>query len=88
MSWPDAGQPRYVVASVSGFLITAEARAGGKNNRRSPLCFQVLDRAYAHRLVREFRPGAGKSATHLRGRADARAYSLNLADAIAEAVAA
>lgn len=55
MSWPDDGGPRYVVQTVTGYLIgTASGSAG-----RPPSCAAVLDRAYCDRVVVEFLPSGG-----------------------------
>lgn len=83
MSWPDDGEPRFVVTSVTG-----------PSGRKSiAVNFQVVDRAYCWALVRTFSakdgtPGGGHRTVLARRRlAETLAASLNAQD-VAQDVAA
>lgn len=87
MSWPDDGKPRFVVAEAHGYLINPHAWGTGSRRKEVPASVCVLDRAYAHRIVREFGRPRTKLNAYYRERAEELAASLNAADRLEEAAA-
>jgi hypothetical protein len=61
MSWPDDNQPRFTVTTVYGGHIRQETTTAGNTNRPLAVCAQVVDRAYAHKVVREYASRGGIS---------------------------
>lgn len=78
MSWPDDGEPRFIVTSIGGWVINSRS-AGRSGSHKPGLAFQVLDRAYAHAVVREFQPGREKG---FRREESRRSKALELAAAL------
>lgn len=58
--WPDDGLPRFYVQVTNGFRIDPAATNMAISLRRPvPFTSAILDRAYAHKIVREFIPIPG-----------------------------
>lgn len=76
-------EDRFYVSTVTGFEIRPSSGIVPRGrNGHTPVCQAVLDRAYAHRIVREFCPagGHGKSAAYCARKAATLCADLNARD--------
>ena len=73
--------PRFYVNEISGYAIRPDtmSKPNGKERLHIPVCCAVLDRAYCHRIIHEFRAtgGAGNRNTSARLRAATLCAELN-----------
>lgn len=83
MSWPDDGEPRFVVTVLHGYQIVPGSTSRGSGWPEPAPSAYVLDRAYCDRIVASFEVARGnqwKVARDCVALAHACAFELNEAD--------
>ncbi len=54
MSWPD-GKPRFIIREISGFNIDPRTNSVGSAGNKEVTDVMILDRAYCHRVVHNYK---------------------------------